>query len=1433
VAICSWRYAVRRMFIFQRVYDRLTAFLTILALVPVCTFGQTSLLAGDMAIVLIQSDAPDAFEWMSFVDLEANTVIKFSENAIQSDGRLKSNEGTITFTASSAISKGVVQRWYSGTTDDQYSTSGSVAFSASGDQVIAYQESGENKTFLYYAGFAKATTVITSEDPSTNTSYVPSGLSTGAYTVIDMGSTDNYYYKTSNGASGTASELLASIGATSNWTASSDAISSGATVQVSDFSVTVASSNTSIQFTSSSDSAVESTGTYDLTVSITNEDASNATTVDVALTDGSATNGTDFSTYSNETLTFSAGNSTSQTVTLTIMDDTVVEGKETVIFQLQNVSGGNSAEIGSTSQFTLTIRDNELIINEIHADPDATNGDSNGDGTVSSTQDEFVELVNNSGGAMDISDWTISDAVGVKHTFESGTTLMKGQGIVVFAGGTPTGTFGGSITNTAGSLNLNNSGDSITVTNSDGTVVATDTYGSEAGDNQSITRDPDLTGSFMKHSAATGADGSLFSPGTKVDGTTFAEASVTVTELDGGTKVTEGDTTDSYTLVLGSSPSADVTITVSPDAQTVVSPGTVIFTSSDFSTAQTVTVTAVNDATVEGNHTSTISHSVASSDANYNGISISSVTVVVTDNDNPGVTVTEAGGSTAVTEGDTSDYYTVVLQSQPIDTVIISVTASDTNIVVDQSKLAFTSGNYSTAQTVNVSAVDDGKDEENHTSTITHSVSSDDTNYSHITINSVIVTVVDDDTAGITVIETDGSTAVTEGDTSDYYTVVLQSQPIDTVIISVTASDTNIVVDQSKLAFTSGNYSTAQTVNVSAVDDGKDEENHTSTITHSVSSDDTNYSHITINSVIVTVVDDDTADITVIETDGSTAVTEGDTSDYYTVVLQSQPTATVTIVLAASTTDISVDPDTLIFSATNYDDTQEVIVTATDDSDPEKPETATISHTVTSSDSIYDGFSVDNISITISDNDVYPLVINEIHYNPSTVQGSDRDFEFLELFNMGSVTAYLTGYTFSKGVTHTFSDSDTIASQSVLVVTGNAESYVESVQWQSGGLKNDGEAVVLISEGGFTVDSVTYGPIEPWPRSPNGDGPSLQLIHPLMANELVFNWAASIEMGGSPGAVQLGNAPPVAVADSYTALEDSTLAVLAPGVLSNDSDWEGKTLRAVLVDSSAHGTVVLDSTGAFIYSPKMNFFGADTFRYVAVDTADSSVATAVALKVVSVNDPPTPFAAVSPSDSLYVGISEETLHHEILFAWTSSTDVDNSVIYRLVGLDSVAFLTRDSLTVPAVIMTYREIVPSLDSIGIVRGQWTVEACDNDTAVMASNGPFEIIFDQRRLSTKANLAVPTSFVLYPNFPNPFNPVTTIRYDLPIRAKVDLTIFDLMGRKVITFVNRTEDAGFRSVQWDGTDDLGRSVSAGVYLYQIQAGEFSQTRKMLLLK
>jgi len=95
------------------------------------------------------------------------------------------------------------------------------------------------------------------------------------------------------------------------------------------------------------------------------------------------------------------------------------------------------------------------------------------------------------------------------------------------------------------------------------------------------------------------------------------------------------------------------------------------------------------------------------------------------------------------------------------------------------------------------------------------------------------------------------------------------------------------------------------------------------------------------------------------------------------------------------------------------------------------------------------------------------------------------------------------------------------------------------------------------------------------------------------------------------------------------------------------------------------------------------------------------------------------------------------------------------------------------------------------------------------------------------------AIPFQYVIHQNYPNPFNPITTLRYDLPEDGLVNITIYDMLGREVRTLVNTTQDAGFKSVIWNATNDYGKPVSAGVYLYQIQAGEFVQTRKMVLLK
>ena len=178
----------------------------------------------------------------------------------------------------------------------------------------------------------------------------------------------------------------------------------------------------------------------------------------------------------------------------------------------------------------------EIVINEIHADP-ANNitGDANGDGTRDATDDEFIELVNAGAAAVDMSGYTLSDAFDVRHTIPAGTILQPGDVLVVFGGGTPTGSFDGATVQTAssGSLGLNNSGDTITLLDASAVSVASETYGSEAGNDQSITRDPSLTGDFAAHTTAAGSNCDLYSPGELLDGTTPPPVDVKIHEIQG------------------------------------------------------------------------------------------------------------------------------------------------------------------------------------------------------------------------------------------------------------------------------------------------------------------------------------------------------------------------------------------------------------------------------------------------------------------------------------------------------------------------------------------------------------------------------------------------------------------------------------------------------------------------------------------------------------------------------------------------------------------------------------------------------------------------------------------------------------------------------------------------------------------------------------
>ncbi|MDC0096704.1 lamin tail domain-containing protein [bacterium] len=216
-------------------------------------------------------------------------------------------------------------------------------------------------------------------------------------------------------------------------------------------------------------------------------------------------------------LTFIAANwDTPQTITITGLDDSDVDGDiDVTITVAVDDANSDATYAGISETTTVTNEDNELpplIINEFLADPNGVSGDANGDGDPDTGDDEFVEIYNNTLSDIDVSGYMINDSSGLRHTFTSGSVIPAGEVIVVFGGGTPTNIPCLSQTASVGFLGLNNAGDTITLFDASSVVVTSYSYGSEGGDNQSLGRDVDITGDFIKHSQIT-SNPVDFSPG--------------------------------------------------------------------------------------------------------------------------------------------------------------------------------------------------------------------------------------------------------------------------------------------------------------------------------------------------------------------------------------------------------------------------------------------------------------------------------------------------------------------------------------------------------------------------------------------------------------------------------------------------------------------------------------------------------------------------------------------------------------------------------------------------------------------------------------------------------------------------------------------------------------------------------------------------------
>ena len=137
------------------------------------------------------------------------------------------------------------------------------------------------------------------------------------------------------------------------------------------------------------------------------------------------------------------------------------------------------------------------------------------------------------------------------------------------------------------------------------------------------------------------------------------------------------------------------------------------------------------------------------------------------------------------------------------------------------------------------------------------------------------------------------------------------------------------------------------------------------------------------------------------------------------------------------------------------------------------------------------------------------------------------------------------------------------------------------------------------------------------------------------------------------------------------------------------------------------------------------------------------------------------------------------------------------------------------------------------TVAIIGARTAEHYLNNITVLKHFAGNVKWMYDNWILDAEEEHAIPTSFSLSQNYPNPFNPTTIISYDLPKMSNVEIKIYNILGEKVVTLVNELQQTGVKEVIWNGTDDFGRAVSAGIYIYQIHTGGFVESRKMVLLK
>ena len=255
-------------------------------------------------------------------------------------------------------------------------------------------------------------------------------------------------------------------------------------------------------------------------------------------------------------------------------------------------------------------------------------------------------------------------------------------------------------------------------------------------------------------------------------------------------------------------------------------------------------------------------------------------------------------------------------------------------------------------------------------------------------------------------------------------------------------------------------------------------------------------------------------------------------------------------------------------------------------------------------------------------------------------------------------------------------------------------------------------------------------------------------------------------------------------------------------------------------------------------SGMMEYAVAAMYHDMQTGTMDEAMSESVMGEVT--NQAPSAVNLIAPSDDAVITLTAANIadDSELGIFWSNSVDEDGeSVEYTLELCIAEYNECIDSvLSASNVFIPYSDLYEAIaDSAGLtmLNIEWNVHTSDGWEVVSSSNGPWSLTVDAGWMLNVDEEVIPEVFALHNNYPNPFNPITNIGYDVPEVSDIRIDIYNLAGQKIRTLVSREHQPGRYKVQWNATNQFGSPVASGMYIYKIHAKNFVSVKKLLLMK